>query len=97
MSFQNEWMKKYTINLYHLKSRVGKAEQETIFFFKKKVDRWLELLISSHYIWKTNWQNFLVTSMHVAFLGRIIKFCIYSILEHKVLKLMWLGIFLKTY
>lgn len=29
-------MKRYTINLYHLKSRVGKAEQEIIFFFKKK-------------------------------------------------------------
>lgn len=28
-------MKRYTINLYHLKSRVGKAEQEIIFFLKK--------------------------------------------------------------
>lgn len=48
MSFQNEWMKKYTINLYHLKSRVGKAEQETIFFLKNGQMTWITNLITLH-------------------------------------------------
>lgn len=40
-------MKRYTINLCHLKSRVGKAQQESIFLKKKWTD---DFNYESHHI-----------------------------------------------